>query len=61
MKNVRISFKLFLAAIASAIIHNLIYVAFQMEEAIFFLLTFIFFLAALLTLLLGIIKRQVGK
>lgn len=58
MKSVRISFKLFLAAVVSAIAHNLIYATFGVEESVFFLLTFVFFIVALLTLILAVFRKQ---
>ena len=52
----KITFILLVLTIASVIIHNLIYAAVGFEEAIFFLLTFVFGAAAIIMAFYSLFK-----
>lgn len=62
MKNlIKIPLLLLGLAIISAIVHNAIYALFEVEEPVFFILTFVFLLGAIVFAVYKMIRSLIGQ
>ncbi len=58
---IKIPLLLLVLAVISAIIHNVIYGLFKVEEPVFFILTFVFLLGAIVFAIYKMIRSLTGK
>jgi len=58
---IKIPLLLLALAIISAIIHNAIYALFEIEEPVFFILTFVFLLGAIVFAVYKMIRSLIGQ
>lgn len=60
-KHIKICLLFFGLAVLSCVLHNLVFTLFKFEEPVFFILVFVFLLAAIISVIYSIVKSLTGK